>query len=33
VLVSVVYSDVRVSEPSAGTDSISGIFSRVFFIL
>jgi hypothetical protein len=33
VLVSVTYSNVRVSEPSAGTQSIPGIFSRAFYIL
>lgn len=31
VLVSVTYTDDAVSEPNAGSDSISGTFSRVFF--
>lgn len=33
VLVSVAYDGVEVSEPNAGTESISGTFSRIFFDL
>jgi hypothetical protein len=31
VLASISYTDVQVSEPNAGTETISGDFSRVFF--
>jgi hypothetical protein len=33
VLASVSYSNVAVSEPEAGTQSIPGIFSRIFYVL